>query len=401
MMRKLLGLLLTVLTLCVTAVCAGEGDTGILTQERALKLAAGQAAREIVIPEGSESIEAQAFAGTGLTQATLPRSLKHIADDAFDASVSFLVYQGSTAEVWAERAGRAYTVIGDGQDDIPEGLEYEPDGEDERHRLIITGYTGEAAALYLPDQINDAEIYSIAAGAFEDNATLSSVRFPAHLEKIGENAFRGTQITSVVLPGTLSSIGGYAFANCHSLTKLVLPGNLTASQFSAFINCDSLQEVTMGVDFQYGGNGFRDCGSVETIHYLPGASAEYRLQVGNSDNYLEYQSRRTLRTVDFGEGITDIGAAAFVNSKYENENDCFVLAAIRLPSTLKTIGDAAFSGLPRLTEVNLPAGVTSIGTEAFSHCKSLVPFEIPASVNQGDNIFEDCWTPDPGEGSEE
>ena len=154
----------------------------------------------------------------------------------------------------------------------------------------------------------------------------------------------------------------------------------------------------MSVSFQSGEAGFIGCENVELIHYLPGAQGVFGLKVGNSGKYLEYQSKRSLKSLDFGEGITAIQNEAFKNDFYDNENDCFVLERIHLPSTLKTIDDTAFSGLVCLTEVNLPEGLEILGSEAFSHCRSLVPPQMPSTVTVlGNDVFYDCREPDPEE----
>ena len=401
-MRRFLGamiLALTVLLACASA----EGPAVSISRGTAADLTAGADVRELSIPEGVVRIEAEAFAGTGLELVTLPFSLESVADDAFDPEVAFLVHKGSSAEQWAIASGRSYSVIEDGQEDLLEVLQFEADPDDEQHRLIITGYTGEASSLILPDQIDGVDIYRIGEGAFQDKGTLRSIRFPARLEAIDNRAFANSQIESVVLPDSVTFLSGYAFADCQTLATVVLPGGLEGVTEPPFVNCPALREVTMSVHFQSNMNGFRDCENVETIHYLPGTTGIFDLTVGKNNSYLERQSKRSLKTLDFAGGITVIEANSFLNDDYEYEDDCFAVERIQLPSTLKTIGDAAFSGLNRLTQVDLPEGLTILGSEAFSHCRSLMPPEtLPSTLTViGENVFYDCWQPEPEEGSGE
>lgn len=64
----------------------------------------------------------------------------------------------------------------------------------------------------------------------------------------------------------------------------------------------------------------------------------------------------TINKVVIGEGVTSVGDEAF---QY-----CNVISEVEFPSTLKTIGEAAFVG-NQLRELNLPTGLESIGDYAF------------------------------------
>lgn len=69
---------------------------------------------EITIGEGVEKIAASAFLCCGYAGPIyLPRTLKYIAQDAFDRHVSYLVEAGSYAETWVRENACAYTVKGE------------------------------------------------------------------------------------------------------------------------------------------------------------------------------------------------------------------------------------------------------------------------------------------------
>ena len=75
--------------------------------------------------------------------------------------------------------------------------------------ITITSYTGPAGAVTIPDSINGLPVTSIAAYVFPN-----------------ENP------TSVIVPGSVSSIAGYAFAYCSSLKSVYFLGN--APTFGTF-----------------------------------------------------------------------------------------------------------------------------------------------------------------------
>ena len=72
------------------------------------------------------------------------------------------------------------------------------------------------------------------------------------------------------------------------------------------------------------------------------------------------------------EGVEIICYNAFFRSQIE---------CVKLPSSLKFIGNQAFWGAKKLKSVSIPDGVYYIGVQAFYHCESLERICIPNSVN--------------------
>ena len=61
-------------------------------------------------------------------------------------------------------------------------------------------------------------ITAIPANAFKDCTALTTITLPEATKTIGNNAFDGTNLTGIVIPGNVTSIGDYAFANIHPST---------------------------------------------------------------------------------------------------------------------------------------------------------------------------------------
>ncbi|MBR4424673.1 MAG: leucine-rich repeat protein, partial [Oscillospiraceae bacterium] len=76
--------------------------------------------------------------------------------------------------------------------------------------------------------------------------------------------------------------------------------------------------------------------------------------------------------VTIPSSVTSIGNAAF--------RDCSSLTSVTIPDSVTSIGDWAFYGCTSLTSVTIPSSVTSIGDFAFSNCSSLTSMTIPDSV---------------------
>lgn len=67
------------------------------------------------------------------------------------------------------------------------------------------------------------------------------------------------------------------------------------------------------------------------------------------------------------------------------------LTSIKLPKTLKTIGQFAFTGCSSLVDITIPESVTKIGWMAFEKCSSLTDIIIPESVTSiGNCAFWYC-----------
>lgn len=77
-------------------------------------------------------------------------------------------------------------------------------------------------------------IKEIAPFAFENMASLRSVKFPKSLEKIGASAFQNTGLTSVLIPSSVKKIEGSAFANCEQLSEILFGSRETKINASVF-----------------------------------------------------------------------------------------------------------------------------------------------------------------------
>lgn len=61
--------------------------------------------------------------------------------------------------------------------------------------------------------------------------------------RIGNNAFRYDDITSIYLPNAIIGIGDYAFTGCSKLRSIVIPENVVSIGFIAFKSCYELREI--------------------------------------------------------------------------------------------------------------------------------------------------------------
>ena len=84
-----------------------------------------------------------------------------------------------------------------------------------------------------------------------------------------------------------------------------------------------------------------------------------------------------------GTTVRGIGDSAF--------SGCATLKTITIPDTVESIGNSAFSGCTSLETVSIPDTVVSIGDSAFLGCTSLETIELPDELTSiRDHVFENC-----------
>ena len=170
---------------------------------------------------------------------------------------------------------------------------------------------------------------------------------------IGNNAFQAcSNLQSIALSPTTTTIGTYAFDDCVSLESIYIPDSVATIYDYAFRGCTSLKTIRLSPNLVkiYGGT-FRGCSS--------------------------------LTTVEIPEGVTTIGASSLCASGIEY---------LDIPSTVTTIEDYAIHSCPNLTSITVPNTVTSLGSQVFYNCGNLTNAVIGTGVrNLKSSMFWQCY----------
>ena len=293
-------------------------------------------AEKAVVPEGTVSVGAHAFAGGGFSEIRLPATVTEIKEGAFqncgDASMPLRYYcipDGITVGDGAFAGCRAAIYI-DGRE-----LPYFTYTIQE-NRVTITGLSGSAAiqAAVIPAAIEGKPVTAIGSNVFRGKSTLSQVTIPSTVTVIGNSAFEGcTSLTRLSLPGGLASIGEKAFYDCYTLSDLNIPSGVTEIGYKAFGYNRALTQAT-----------------------IPPA-------------------------------ITSLADELFYG--------CSSLARVQLPEGVTSIGAYSFAGCSSLTDINFPSGLSSIGRNAFDNACRNQPgypvYSLPGSLEAlGQYAFYNC-----------
>ena len=295
----------------------------------------GENVKDLVIPEGVETIREKAFCHfTSLETVTLPQSLKSIGNMAFHGCTSL-----------------RETVFG-------ENLE------------------------------------EVGAGAFSRCTSLVSLTLPKYCKRIGYKAFSGcSSLRSAVLPETLAEIESEAFKDCTSLEEITLPAAVKTIGMQAFYHT-AICGITVPEADCWGESAFAYCKHLKSATLLDNYLPE-RIFYDCSD--LESLTLTKALTGIGDEALTNTGITALtITADCQNfgkkalpedltltvdlsDHDLFRLcqSPLRFPENLNR--RYRLNGKP-ITELVIPDGVETIAAKAFMRAVDLRSVTVPASV---------------------
>ena len=157
------------------------------------------------------------------------------------------------------------------------------------------------------------------------------------VKAVRSNAFRNcTGITEVIVPEAVTYYGSYAFAGCTGLTRITIPKKMTSVGSYAFDGCTAINSVIF---------------NAENLNYN---------SYGNWPN-------ENVTEVTINEGVRVLPRNVFKGAK---------MTSVRLPQSLKFIGESSLAYCSELTEIVVPDSVTMIGYGAFQYDTNLTDLTI-------------------------
>ena len=83
--------------------------------------------------------------------------------------------------------------------------------------------------------------------------------------KIDDEAFKGAAFTKVTLPSTISSVPLGVFSGCTNLSKVIFPDEMKTIGQRAFENCTALKEISLNNVANIASEAFKGCTSLTTL----------------------------------------------------------------------------------------------------------------------------------------
>ena len=125
----------------------------------------------------------------------------------------------------------------------------------------VTNITADTVNVYSQ---KDFEIKAGVLTAY--NGESPDVAVPSSVIEIGDKAFAGMRIQSVIIPDSVKEIGFEVFRGCTSLTRVTIANSVVAIGTGAFFGCNNLTDLSLPDSIASIGKGaFRDCTKLTNI----------------------------------------------------------------------------------------------------------------------------------------
>ena len=348
-----------------------------------------------------------AFSGcSGLISITIPNSVTSIGSNAFSGCSSLNAVRISDLAAWCN-----IDFCDEGKYDyLSNPLVY-------ANHLYLNG--SKVMSLVIPDGVKE-----IKTGAFYGGSDITSVTIPNSVTSIGDNSFGCCNLSSltipnsvtylgwgsfkynrdmksVAIPNSVTYIGGWAFWKCNALASVTIPNSVTEIFESTFKDCSGLTSVTIPNSVtSIGSSAFSGCSSLKTViseietpfdinsnSVFPNevlSSAKLIVPGGKKSAYQSTEGWKQFQKIIEVGGVGYEFVADGIRYIIGENNTVFV-----------TSGKTKYSGeviIPeKVTFNDTSYTVTEIGESAFSDCSGLTSVTIGNSViSIGRSAFSGC-----------
>ena len=214
---------------------------------------------------------------------------------------------------------------------------------------------------------------------------------------ISDYAFYGcTNITSIDIPSTVTSIGSQTFRNCGSFeVKFIFRCPVPSIAQDAFINIGMQgEQAYIYVYEEYKEQYEEVIGNLKScrlqLYTLPkvidpvvldGVKYYFKnnhYEVGDSKVGTGYSGGTSIniRSVIYSNESNRNQSYPVTVISYQAFGGCSEITSVNIPNSVTTIGNSAFWKCSGLTSITIPNSVTSIGQSAFLYCSGLTSVTI-------------------------
>ena len=203
-----------------------------------------------------------------------------------------------------------------------------------------------------------------------------------------DDFYGNDNITEIIFPDSLTSIGDSAFSRCEGITEVSLPENVKTLGMSAFQGCTSLKRIDLPSEMTYIGGycTFLDCVNLTDITIPRNVTSIGMRVFEGCDNLREIKVDKDNTVLYEENGI--------VYNAIQKKLECCpggISGVVEVPEGIEIIGAYSFVGCEKITEIILPTSIKELKEATFARCNNLKKIVIPVmTVELGEFIFDDC-----------
>lgn len=243
----------------------------------------------------------------------------------------------------------------------------------------IEPYAFKGCELLQTVTLNDG-LQKIDRNAFAASALTEIPALPASLTYLGIYAFAETNITSLTLPDTLTTIGHGIVASCYYLESMNVPSQWYSAD-------DPTKLITYFTGYFFGNTEDPENPELRIPLYANRypyfESITVRGDMEKLPTYAFFQVE-SLKSVELTGTFTIIGDNAFAN--------CYALESVVIPDTVTEVGETIFAGCESLKELSMPLAGNMTLESLFGNIKP--PLESVRIYTSGKitAMFKNCYS---------
>jgi len=189
-----------------------------------------------------------------------------------------------------------------------------------------------------------------------------------------QSPFKSTPIYKITVGNGITGLGKNLFYDRVYLTDVTIADSVDYIGVQCFKYCKNLEELRLPTSLQTIDTEAFSCSGLRHISF-PSSLKEI------GDN--AFSTCTLLEEIEIPNSVANIGAAAF--------QGCDSLAKAVLPNSVTSVSNGLFYNCINLAEIQLPEQITEIGEYAFYYCKRLGTINLDNVTTIGPHAFDTCW----------